>query len=276
MGTFISEKRHWAQVLVPATVYSILATVYWHLWNWVPTINWIGQKGCLQFIGSLGHYFTPAWAGPSWSPALSLSSLLISIQVQALQHPVFYFILLSHSLWWRTSRIIMSQDMKRRDLVEMLRGEWPMLGWNNFSHQVQSDNPARNLAHWSPRWLLQRINGVKMQFKITSLSTQTTWSGGQGKVARPFSCRQRRPSPALSTISRKCAPSTCTGANLTNIVFHKWYLYLYVNVGQGWWRDEGPLWWEKGQVPVESPWWKACHAQGEQPTVVCWGDQIED
>ena len=59
MGTFISEKRHWAQVLAPATVYSILATVYWHLWNWVPTINWIGQKGCLQFIGSLGHYFTP-------------------------------------------------------------------------------------------------------------------------------------------------------------------------------------------------------------------------
>ena len=61
MGTFISEKRHWAQVLVPATVYLILATVYWHLWNWVPTINWIGQKGCLQFIGSLGHYFTPEW-----------------------------------------------------------------------------------------------------------------------------------------------------------------------------------------------------------------------
>ena len=59
MGTFISEKRHWAQVLVLATVYSILATVYWHLWYWVPTINWIGQKGPLQFIGSLGHYFTP-------------------------------------------------------------------------------------------------------------------------------------------------------------------------------------------------------------------------
>ena len=30
------------------------------LWYWVPTINWIGQKGRLQFIGSLGHYFTPA------------------------------------------------------------------------------------------------------------------------------------------------------------------------------------------------------------------------
>ena len=28
MGTFLSEKRHWEQVLVPATVYSILATVY--------------------------------------------------------------------------------------------------------------------------------------------------------------------------------------------------------------------------------------------------------
>ena len=52
-------KRHWAQVLVPATVYLILATVYWHLWYWVPTINWIGQKGPLQFIDSLGHYFTP-------------------------------------------------------------------------------------------------------------------------------------------------------------------------------------------------------------------------
>jgi len=60
MGTFISEKCHWAQVLVPATVYLILATVYWHLWYWVPTINWTGQKGPLQFIGSLGHYFTPA------------------------------------------------------------------------------------------------------------------------------------------------------------------------------------------------------------------------
>ena len=30
-----------------------------HFWNWVTTINWIGQKGSLQFIGSLGHYFTP-------------------------------------------------------------------------------------------------------------------------------------------------------------------------------------------------------------------------
>ena len=61
IGTFFSsKKRHWAQVLVPATVYLILTTVYWHLWYWVPTINWIGQKGPLQFIGSLGHYFTPA------------------------------------------------------------------------------------------------------------------------------------------------------------------------------------------------------------------------
>ena len=31
------------------------------LWYWVPTINWIGQKGRLQFIGSLRHYFTLAW-----------------------------------------------------------------------------------------------------------------------------------------------------------------------------------------------------------------------
>ena len=29
-------------------------------WYWAFTINWIGQKGPMQFIGSLGHYFTPA------------------------------------------------------------------------------------------------------------------------------------------------------------------------------------------------------------------------
>ena len=61
------------QVLVPATVYLILATVYWHLWYWVPTINWIGQKGPLQFIGSLGHYFTPAQFSPHWNPTRQFS-----------------------------------------------------------------------------------------------------------------------------------------------------------------------------------------------------------
>ena len=35
------------------------SAVYWHLWYWVSTINWIGRKGHLQFIGFLGHYFTP-------------------------------------------------------------------------------------------------------------------------------------------------------------------------------------------------------------------------
>ena len=38
---------------------------FWHLWNWVTAVNWIGQKGSLQFIGSLGHYFTPGgWVIP--------------------------------------------------------------------------------------------------------------------------------------------------------------------------------------------------------------------
>ena len=37
------------------------SAVYWHLWYWVSTINWIGRKGHLQFIGFLGHYFTPAY-----------------------------------------------------------------------------------------------------------------------------------------------------------------------------------------------------------------------
>ena len=238
-------------------------------WKEDENIDWVQ-------MWATGVSFNPGHLGRTFLEPCTLPLLTPHLHSGAGFHPVFYLILLSHSLWWRTSRIIMSQDMKRRDLVETLRGEWPMLGWNNFSHQVQSDNPARNLAHWSPRWLFQRISGVKMQFIITPLLTQTTWSGGQGKVARPFSYRQRRPSPALSTISRKCAPSTCTGANLTNIVFQKWHLYIYVNVGQGWWRDEGSLWWAKGQVPVESPWWKACHAEGEQPTVVCWGEQIED
>ena len=54
-----SLQRFWAQVLVPATVYLIVATVYWPLKETVTTINWIGQKGHLQFIGSVGHYFTP-------------------------------------------------------------------------------------------------------------------------------------------------------------------------------------------------------------------------
>ena len=32
-----------------------------HLWYQASTINWIGQKGPLQIIGSSGHYFTPVW-----------------------------------------------------------------------------------------------------------------------------------------------------------------------------------------------------------------------
>ena len=34
---------------------------FWHLWYWASTINGICQKGPLQFIGSLGHYFTPGF-----------------------------------------------------------------------------------------------------------------------------------------------------------------------------------------------------------------------
>ena len=34
-----------------------------HLWYWVSTINWIGQKGHLQFIGSGRHYFAPVPRG---------------------------------------------------------------------------------------------------------------------------------------------------------------------------------------------------------------------
>ena len=69
MGTLISEKCHWAQVLVPVTVYLILATVYWHLWYWV-----------LQFIGSLGHYFTPA--ASIWSLTCLLLTNLHLIKVE--------------------------------------------------------------------------------------------------------------------------------------------------------------------------------------------------
>ena len=49
------------------------SAVCWRLWFWVSTIKWIGRKGHLQFIGFLGHYFTP---GPniglnaSWALAL--------------------------------------------------------------------------------------------------------------------------------------------------------------------------------------------------------------
>ena len=62
---------------------------------------------------------------------------------------------------------------------------------------------------------------------------------------------------------------------------HRWQLligksgsYLYSNNGQRWWGDEGPFWGEERQVSVESTGWEAGHAQGKQPTVVCWGEQF--
>ena len=47
--------------------------VYWHLWYWVSTINWIGRKGHLQFIDFLGHYFTPAIMWILFNFAVSLT-----------------------------------------------------------------------------------------------------------------------------------------------------------------------------------------------------------
>ena len=47
------------QFLALATVYVHLATVYYLLQKRAPTVNQIVQKGCLQFISFLGHYFTP-------------------------------------------------------------------------------------------------------------------------------------------------------------------------------------------------------------------------
>ena len=46
-------------VSVPSTVYWILNAVYWLPRYWVAAVNWNGQIGHMQFIGSVGHYFTP-------------------------------------------------------------------------------------------------------------------------------------------------------------------------------------------------------------------------
>ena len=63
MGTFISHICHFAKVLVPATVYSWSLQFLTSLkLGHCSKLNW--PKRSLHFIGSLGHYFTPAaWYG---------------------------------------------------------------------------------------------------------------------------------------------------------------------------------------------------------------------
>ena len=86
-----SEKRHRAQVIVPATVYLILATVYWLPRYWAATINWNGQKRqsavliynpTSPIIGPAGHYFTP---GLSWSTRKSSTVCLSKHKVNIFQ-----------------------------------------------------------------------------------------------------------------------------------------------------------------------------------------------
>ena len=45
---------------MPSTVYWILNAVYWRPRYWADALNWNDQIGHMQFIGSVGHYFTPA------------------------------------------------------------------------------------------------------------------------------------------------------------------------------------------------------------------------
>ena len=42
-----------------STVYWILNAVYWLPRYWADALNWNGQMGHMQFIGSVGHYFAP-------------------------------------------------------------------------------------------------------------------------------------------------------------------------------------------------------------------------
>ena len=50
-GAFISKKRHWAQVLVPATVYQILATVYWYFdIGFLLKLNWPKRASAVYWI----------------------------------------------------------------------------------------------------------------------------------------------------------------------------------------------------------------------------------
>ncbi|KAH7935125.1 ubiquitin-conjugating enzyme E2 Z [Rhipicephalus sanguineus] len=70
---------------------------------------------CLSIIGT--------WEGPQWSPALSLGSLLVSIQSMLSEKPEF-----NQQLWWRESGAILRHDAVRVavcDVVEeCLQGDW--------------------------------------------------------------------------------------------------------------------------------------------------------
>ena len=70
-----------------------------HLWYWASTINWIGQKGPLQFIRSLGHYFTPG--NKTFKPNFTRSK---TPKLRAFWHQnwtkVTLGILLENRCWW--------------------------------------------------------------------------------------------------------------------------------------------------------------------------------
>jgi len=76
------------------------------LWYWVPTINWIGQKGRLQFIGSLGHYFTPGLR-----PIFLKVSLTSACALKNLEH------CLRNELWARRQSSIVS-DWRPLEIFE--------------------------------------------------------------------------------------------------------------------------------------------------------------
>ena len=50
---------------MPSTVYWILNAVYWRPRYWADALNWNDQIGHMQFIGSVGHYFTPGLLNPN-------------------------------------------------------------------------------------------------------------------------------------------------------------------------------------------------------------------
>ena len=134
--------------------------------------------------------------------------------------------------------------MKRRDLVATLRGERPkhfqrrqnrpmlffLISLIRYNLIIQHETLRIGVLGDYYKESAEPDLLYKYNLKIKPLLIQTTLSGGQGKVARPFSYRQPRPSPALSTISRRCAASTCTGANSWCFIVP----VLYINVGQGW------------------------------------------
>ena len=93
------KQRHWEQVSACNCLFDSRNCLL-HLWYQASTINWIGQKGPLQIIGSSGHYFTPAKSVST--PCLQIHRVYPSHRPKTQSTPVFQIFMRLLLGWLRT------------------------------------------------------------------------------------------------------------------------------------------------------------------------------